>query len=39
VARVNGYVGGNGTPEQLAEELEALGLSAEGQALLLRRVR
>jgi peptide-methionine (S)-S-oxide reductase len=34
VARVNGYVGGNGTPEQLA-----LGLSAEGQALLLRRVR
>jgi peptide-methionine (S)-S-oxide reductase len=36
-ARLNGYAGGNGTQEQLERELERLGLSPEGQQLLLRR--
>ena len=31
VARVNGYVGGYGTIEDLQEELKFLGLSAEGE--------
>ena len=35
VARVNGYVGGNGAQEQLQSEAEALGLSPEGQQWLL----
>jgi peptide-methionine (S)-S-oxide reductase len=30
-ARVNGYLGGNGTCEQLQEELKDLGLSSAGQ--------
>lgn len=30
-ARVNGYLGGNGTVEQLEAELESLGLSPETQ--------
>jgi peptide-methionine (S)-S-oxide reductase len=30
-ARVNGYLSGNGTCEQLQEEIESLGLSAAGQ--------
>lgn len=34
VARVNGYVGGHGSPAQLAEELASLGLSPEGQQRL-----
>ena len=34
VARVNGYVGGYGTMAQLEEEIDSLGLSAEGQAEL-----
>ncbi len=34
VARVNGYVGGNGTLEQLEEEIDTLGLSPEGQKKL-----
>ena len=38
-ARVNGYVGGNGTREQLENELDDLGLSPEGEQALLRRVR
>jgi peptide-methionine (S)-S-oxide reductase len=28
-ARINGYLGGNGTLEQLKKELDALGLSPE----------
>ena len=35
VARLNGYVGGYGTPETLKEELSSLGLSEAGQARLL----
>jgi methionine-S-sulfoxide reductase len=31
VARVNGYVGGNGTLEQLEEDIDTLGLSEEAQ--------
>jgi methionine-S-sulfoxide reductase len=33
-ARVNGYVGGNGTPEQLAAEIGSFGLSPRGRARL-----
>jgi len=33
-ARVNGYLGGNGTLEQLKEEIDMLGLSREGQERL-----
>lgn len=33
-ARVNGYIGGNGTPEQLERELPLLGLSQAGQKRL-----
>jgi hypothetical protein len=33
-ARVNGYVGGNGTMEQLEKEIDRLGLSKEGQETL-----
>ena len=36
VARVNGYLGGDGTPEQIEEEIELLGLSPEGRSELLR---
>ncbi len=38
VARVNGYVGGYGTVQQLREELGALGLSDEGAARLMELV-
>jgi hypothetical protein len=31
VARLNGYVGGHGSPDQLAREIETLGLSPEGR--------
>ena len=34
VARVNGYVGGFGTPEGLEEELDKLGLSDEGEDII-----
>ena len=34
VARVNGYVGGFGTSENLQEELELLGLSVESQEII-----
>jgi peptide-methionine (S)-S-oxide reductase len=34
VARVNGYVGGNGTLADLEDELDQLGLSLSGQELL-----
>jgi methionine-S-sulfoxide reductase len=37
--RVNGYLGRNGTREQLLSELESLGLSEEAQNILLDRVR
>jgi peptide-methionine (S)-S-oxide reductase len=35
VARVNGYVGGYGTPETLEEELNSFGLSEVGKMRLL----
>ena len=35
VARVNGYVGGYGTPETFEKELNSLGLSEAGQKRLL----
>jgi hypothetical protein len=34
VARLNGYAGGNGTKDQLAREIEDLGLSADGKKAL-----
>jgi len=34
-ARVNGYVGGHGTPEEIKANLKTLGLSDEGQKSLL----
>jgi hypothetical protein len=34
-ARVNGYVGGHGTPEALKETIESLGLSSAGHKRLL----
>lgn len=39
VARLNGYVGGFGTQEQLEEEIGDLGLSEAGQRWLTSRVR
>ncbi len=36
VARVNGYMGGNGTQEQLEREVDQLGLSSEGRERLLK---
>lgn len=33
-ARVNGYLGGHGTPEQFASEIDAFGLSAPARRLL-----
>ena len=38
-ARLNGYVSGNGTAEQLAKELSSLGLSADGEKILEKRVQ
>jgi methionine-S-sulfoxide reductase len=38
VARVNGYLGGNGTCEGLRGEVDSLGLSQAGSAKLLRMV-
>jgi peptide-methionine (S)-S-oxide reductase len=37
-ARVNGYLGGNGTCEGLREEVDSLGLSAAGSEKLLKMV-
>ena len=34
VARLNGYVGGNGSQEQLIREIDSLGLSPEGKEKL-----
>jgi len=33
-ARVNGFLGGNGTPDLLEKEIDSYGLSAEGKARL-----
>ena len=38
-ARINGYVSGNGTAEQLAKELSSLGLSADREKILEKRVQ
>jgi methionine-S-sulfoxide reductase len=38
VARLNGYTGGNGTRDKLSRELETLGLSAQGERILLEMV-
>jgi len=35
VARANGYAGGYGTPDTLQEELKSLGLSPEGESIVL----
>jgi methionine-S-sulfoxide reductase len=37
-ARLNGYAGGNGTPEQLEREMGRLGLSPAGQEFLQQRI-
>ncbi len=37
-ARLNGYIGGYGNAEQLAEEMESYGLSPDGEKLLERYV-
>lgn len=38
-ARLNGYVGGNGSPDQLAREIDRLGLSPGGRQALEAMVR
>jgi peptide methionine sulfoxide reductase MsrA len=38
-ARLNGYAGGYGTKDQLAREIEALGLSEHGKALVIKMAR
>lgn len=38
-ARVNSYLAGQGSPEQLRKEIDLLGLSAEGKKRLLSYVR
>jgi peptide-methionine (S)-S-oxide reductase len=35
LARINGYIGGNGTIEKLTEQLDSLGLSEKGKKKLL----
>jgi len=35
VTRLNGYAGANGTRDQLSQELETLGFSAQGERVLL----
>ena len=37
-ARLNGYLGGYGSPEQLEREIDLLGLTPDSQALLRQRV-
>jgi hypothetical protein len=37
-ARVNGYLGGNGTCDQLRSEIESFGLSESGQKRLMKEV-
>ena len=38
-ARLNGYLDGHGSKQQLDAEIDKLGLSGEGQALLRKHVR
>ena len=38
-ARMNGYAGGNGTVDQLSNELSSLGLNADGEKVLKGMVR
>ena len=38
-SRLNGYAGGNGNRDQLAREIESLGLSIKGKQVLLEMVR
>ncbi len=38
-ARLNGYVGGHGTKDQLSREINSLGLSAHGKKMLTEMVR
>ncbi len=38
VARLNGYIGGNGNKDQLSREIEQLGLSIESKRLLFELV-
>ena len=38
-ARVNGYVGGDGSPDRLKAEIDSLGLSVRGREALQRHVR
>lgn len=38
-ARINGFVGGNGTLAQLEQEIDSLGLSPQGRNLLLNVVK
>ncbi len=38
-ARVNGYLGGNGSAETLAREIDSYGLSPDGRRRLLQRVK
>ena len=38
-ARINGYLGGHGTKEELLAEIDSYGLSGAGKEQLLRRVR
>jgi hypothetical protein len=38
VSRLNGYVGGYGSKDQLFREIESLGLSAEGKKMLIELV-
>jgi len=39
VTRLNGYVGGHGSPTQLSREIESLGLSPQGRQALTEIVR
>lgn len=39
VARLNGYAGGHGRREQLSQEIDSLGLSAQGREALWKMVR
>ena len=39
VTRLNGYVGGHGSPTQLSREIESLGLSPQGKQALTQVVR
>ena len=38
-ARLNGYIGGHGTQDQLSREINRLGLSARGREILVKLVQ